>query len=125
MIASAFKLPGVFMNGASIGQDYLCRVAGTTRFGPHLDNEIGRVPQGAAHFTYVRYNASLNGDREFLGDVARGGASEREKADAADITKIGAKDLGKLNSTKHVGELYRLGQIAGRTVDVGRHFANF
>lgn len=125
MIASAFKLPGVFMNGASIGQDYLCRVAGTTRFGPHLDNEIGRVPQGAAHFAYVRYNASLNGDREFMSDVARGGASDREKADAADITKIGAKELGKLNSTKHVDQLYRLGQIAGRTVDVSRHFANF
>ena len=125
MLASAFKLPGVFMNGASIGQDYLCRVAGTTRFGPHLDNEIGRVPQGAAHFAYARYNAPLIGDREFMGDIARGGASEGESAEAAEITKIGAKELGKLNSTKHVEQLYRLGQIAGRTVAVNRHFKDF
>jgi predicted acylesterase/phospholipase RssA len=125
MLASAFKLPGVFMNGASIGQDYLCRVAGTTRFGPHLDNEIGRVPRGAAHFAYARYNASLNGDREFTDDLRRGGATPGEATEAVAITKIGATELGKLNSIKHVDQLYRLGQIAGRTVDVSRHFANF
>ena len=125
MLASVFTLPGVFMNGASIGQDYLCRAAGTTRFGPHLDNEIGRVRQGAGRFAYARYNASLNGDREFMGDVTRGGATDREQAEAVEITKVGAKELGKLNSTKHVDELYRLGRIAGRTVDVPRHFANF
>ena len=125
MLASVLTLPGVFMNGASIGQDYLCRVAGTTRFGPHLDNEIGRVQQGAGLFAYARYNASLNGDREFMGDVARGGATDRDIADAVEITKLGAKELGKLNSIKHVDQLYLLGQIAGRTVDVPRHFANF
>ena len=125
MLAAAFKLPGVFMNGASIGQDYLCRVAGTTRYGPHLDNEIGRVPRGAGRFAYARYNASLNADREFAGDVARGGATEREAAEAVEITRLGAKELGKLNSVKHVDQLYRLGQIAGRTVDVETHFANF
>ena len=125
MLAPVFTLPGVFMNGASIGQDYLCRAAGTARFGPHLDNEIGRVRQGAGRFAYARYNASLNGDREFMGDVTRGGATDREQAEAVEITKVGAKELGKLNSTKHVDELYRLGRIAGRTVDVSRHFANF
>ena len=113
------------MNGASIGQDYLCRVAGTTRFAPHLDNEIGRVPQGAAHFAYARYNASLNGDREFMGDVTRGGATDAEIAEATAITSIGAKQLGKLNSTKHVANLHRLGQLAGKTVDVANHFAGF
>jgi hypothetical protein len=125
MITAASKLPGVFMNGASIGQDYLCRVAGTTRFGPHLDNEIGRVPRGAGHFAYVRYNASLSKDREFMSDLANGGASDEERAKAMEIVEIGAQELGKLNSTKHVSELLRLGQVAGRTVDVSRHFAKF
>jgi uncharacterized protein len=125
LLTTASKLPGVFMNGASIGQDYLCRVAGTTRFGPHLDNEIGRVPQGAAHFAYARYNAALNGDREFMGDLSRGGATDEQIAEAAAITNIGAKELGKLNSTKHVTQLHRLGQLAGQTVDVTAHFAGF
>jgi uncharacterized protein len=125
VLAAAFKLPGVFMNGASIGQDYLCRVAGTTRFGPHIDNEAGRIPRGHGHFTYARYNASLNGDREFMSDIALGGASDEERTEAAEITKMGAKELGKLNSTEHVKQLLRLGQIAGRTVDVKQHFANF
>jgi predicted acylesterase/phospholipase RssA len=125
MLTNVLTLPGIIMNGASIGQDYLCRAAGVTRFGPHVDNEVGRVPIGSGHFSYVRYNAALNGDGEFLADLERAGATDSEVGEVERITRIGAKKLGKLNSTKRVEDLQRLGQITARTVAVDPHFAGF
>ena len=55
----------VFMNGASVSQDLLCRSLGRTRAGEVIDLEFGdRIDAtgvtGTSAFSYVRYNADLS-----------------------------------------------------------------
>jgi hypothetical protein len=113
------------MNGASIGQDYLCRVAGTTRFGPSIDSEVGRVPAGRRLFTYARYNVDFGDLRGLGASIAEVGAAASEISAIDAIDRIGSRKLAKLDATGHIGDLYRLGHLAGRLVDAERHFSGF
>jgi len=119
------QLPGIFMNGASIGQDYLCRMGRTTAFGLPIDSEVGTVPKGNGLFTYVRYNADFGRLKELrtLLEAAGVDASELRALDA--IGLIDRRKLAKLNSTHRIDELYRLGQLTGRLADVETHFGGF
>jgi hypothetical protein len=108
------NVPAVFMNGASIGQDMLCRTVGRCRFGEPIDREFGdRVPTATddgrlGAFSYVRYNADLS--PEWL-------TSHGINADS--------KRVRKLDATKAIPDLRQIGRVVAGDVDVAAHFAGF
>jgi hypothetical protein len=112
---SAKNLPSVFMNGASVGQDLLCRSLGRCRHGPEIDREFGgRIEKlgvaGTNLFTYVRYNADLSDESL----SAQGFTSERQR-----------RGLRKLDAVAQISELEALGRAVGESIDFGRDFAGF
>jgi len=112
---NAKNLTSVFMNGASIGQDLLCRTLGTCRFGDPLDRELGdRInvsgASGSNLFSYVRYNASL---------------SEESLAETGFRTARRRRRIRKLDGVKAVPDLRTIGRSIGRQVDVPLHFDGF
>jgi uncharacterized protein len=115
-------LPGVFMNGASISQDLLCRSLGTTTFGAPIDSEVGSLPCGRSHFAYARYNAALDSGKWLTAQLKARPGFEIEIANVDKIMSIGAKKLGKLNSIDHFDDLLELGRITGKLVDVSEQF---
>jgi hypothetical protein len=112
---AARNLPAVFMNGASVTQDLLCRSLGRCRAGRQIDREFGsRLDatgvSGANLFTYVRYDADLSDEA---------------------LRKFGVKDpaqrkrLRKLDAVNEVPLLQQLGRHAAAGIDLDRHFAGF
>jgi hypothetical protein len=124
-IARIKNLPATFMNGASIGQDYLCRVAATTTAGSAIDSEIGRVPRGHGLFTYARYNVDL-GDLDTLRTaLIDADADQVDLVELDKIARIPKRKLLKLNASRRVDDLHTLGKLTGSLVDVKRDFAGF
>lgn len=114
VLFEAKNLPSVFMNGASTGQDLMCRAIGRTRAGDPIDLEVGdRVgAPGAAGsaFTYLRYNADLS-------------AKALTKAGITDPAK--QAELRKLDAVGSMSQLQELGRGVGATIDLERHFDGF
>jgi patatin-like phospholipase len=114
VLFEAKNLPSVFMNGASTGQDLMCRSIGRTRAGDPIDLEVGdRIgAPGAAGsaFTYLRYNADLS-------------AKALTKAGIADPAK--QAELRKLDAVGSMPQLQDLGRGVGATIDLERHFDGF
>jgi hypothetical protein len=111
----AKNLPGVFMSGASVGQDLMARAFGRTRAGGVLDREVGDrigapAATGAYAFTYVRYNADLSSDA-----LAAAGIADPQRQ----------KHLRKLDAVDCVPELQELGRRVGATIDLDGHLAGF
>ena len=102
---NAKNLPSVFMNGASAGQDIMCRAIGRCRFGLPIDRELGTMvgERHDAAFTYVRYEADL-GERalEELGITSR---KIRER-------------VRKLDATSEIAELRTIGRTTAASVDL-------
>jgi hypothetical protein len=112
---NARNLPPVFMNGASVSQDLLCRSLGRCRAGQEIDREFrARLDaigvSGSNLFTYVRYNADLSDDA--LRDL---GITDRKQR----------KRVRKLDAVREVPLLQKLGRQAADDVDLDRHFAGF
>jgi hypothetical protein len=113
LLFNARNLPSVFMNGASAGQDMLCRALGLTLAGDPVDSEFGaRIGSAAAGgrnlFTYLRYNFEMN-------DAALeqfGIATKRQKRAAR-----------KLDAFKYVHELEEMGRSVA--IDFDREFGAF
>lgn len=112
---NARNLPPVFMNGASVSQDLLCRSLGRCRAGQEIDREFGsRIDAagiaGQNLFTYVRYNADLSDEA---------------------LTAFGVEDpkqrkrVRKLDAVQEIPLLQALGRQAAEGVDLDRHFAGF
>lgn len=114
ILFEAQNLPSVFMNGASTGQDLMCRAIGRTRAGDPIDLEIGdRIGQpgsAGSAFTYLRYNADL---------------SAKALADAGITDPAQQAQLRKLDAVGSMPQLQELGKRVGATIDVERHFAGF
>jgi hypothetical protein len=111
----AKNLPSVFMNGASVGQDLICRSLGRTRAGDAIDLEFGdRVDLGgvggASAFTYLRYNADLSAKA-----LTRAGITDPARQ----------RELRKLDAVDCIGDLQKLGARVGATVDLEHHFKGF
>ena len=109
------NLPGVFMNGASVTQDLICRSLGRTRFGAPIDLEFGTrvdVPGvgGRTLFSYVRYNADLSATALAAAGITR----EREQ-----------RALRKLDAVKSIDQLEAVGRRAGANIDLETHFTGF
>lgn len=97
------NLPGVFMNGASVSQDLLCRALGRCRAGAEIDREFGaRLDMPGigdrSLFTYARYNADLSD------------APEEQR---------------RLDAWKEVPQLQARGRAIGSTISVEHDFAGF
>lgn len=112
---NARNLPAVFMNGASVSQDLLCRSLGRCRAGQQIDREFGtRLDatgvSGDSLFTYVRYNADLSD--KALQDVGVKDPKQRKR-------------VRKLDAVKEIPLLQELGRRAAADVDMDRHFAGF
>jgi hypothetical protein len=124
-IARLKNLPAIFMNGASVGQDFLCRVAGTTCFGFPIDREIGRVPRGHGLFRYARYNIDLDGLDELGRALIAAGADAQDLAELERLAQIPRRRLLKMNAARRINDLESLGRLAGRLVDTRRDFEGF
>jgi uncharacterized protein len=107
LLYNAGSIPSALMYAALNEQDFLCRVFGTCLTGDMLDREVWDMigkkgPVSPKLFTYVRYNAELS----------------REGLDALGLPDINPKDVQKLDSVDHIGELQRVGKaIAGKRVN--------
>jgi patatin-like phospholipase/acyl hydrolase len=106
LIYNASSIPSALMYAASVEQDFLCRVFGRCLAGEVLDREVWDMigkkgPVSPKLFTYVRYNAELS----------------PEGLDAIGLHDINPKDVQKLDSVDHIGELQRVGRaIADKKV---------
>jgi hypothetical protein len=112
---NAKNLTSVFMNGASVGQDLLCRALGKCRYGEPIDREFGaRINiTGSTEtnlFTYLRYNADLS-------DTA---LSERGIDSSRDRQR-----LRKLDAVKAIPQLRAIGRDIGAKIDIDKHFQGF
>ena len=113
LIYNAGSIPSALMFAALNEQDMLCRVFGDCLHGEPLDRELGdligaRGPTDDKLFTYVRYNAELTA--EWLG--------------AHDLGRIRPRDVQRLDSTDHMGELQEVGRKVGLQVKPA-HFERF
>jgi hypothetical protein len=114
-VFNARNLPSVFMRGASVGQDMLCRSIGRTRAGRPLDREFGaRLGAvgvgGQSLFSYLRYDADLSDDRL------------REQGIRSPKLR---RRLRKLDAVDALPQLRDLGVAVGREIDVQRDFRGF
>jgi hypothetical protein len=112
---NARNLPSVFMNGASVSQDLLCRSLGRCLAGPPIDREFGARlgtsgVSGQSLFTYVRYNADLSD--EALKDFGVDDPKRR-------------KQVRKLDAVKEIPLLQQLGRHAAAEVALDRQFDGF
>jgi hypothetical protein len=115
LVFNAKNLPTVFMNGASWGQDLLCRAMGRALAGDVLDREVGALLDapgvgGQRLFTYLRYNADLSDE----------GFARRGTGDPGTWRK-----MRKLDAVKYVGELEQIGREVGQTIDLERQLGAF
>jgi uncharacterized protein len=110
---NALKVPSALMFAALNQQDMLCRTFGDCRVGHYLELELGDLagepgPCPDKLFTYLRYNVELT--RDSLG--------------ALGIHGVDPEAVQKLDSVDHIGDLTRIGERLGQTVDES-HFAGF
>ena len=114
VLFEAKNLPSVFMNGASTGQDLMCRAIGRTRAGNPIDLEvedrIGKPGVAGSAFTYLRYNADL---------------SAKALASAGITDPANQAELRKLDAIGSMSQLQELGRRVGATIDLEREFDGF
>jgi hypothetical protein len=115
LLFNASNLPAVFMRGASVGQDMVCRSLARARVGASIDREFGSrlnelSPGGRNLFTYLRYDADLSDEAL----AASGVTSARDQ-----------KRLRKLDAVDAIPQLQALGRSVGEQIDHDRDFAGF
>jgi patatin-like phospholipase len=115
LVFNAKNLSSVFMNGASMVQDMLCRSLARTSAGAEIDREFGsRVGidgvGGQSLFTYARYNADLSE----AGLLAQGITDESLR-----------RSLRKLDRVDRIPDLEALGSSIGEAADFDHDLAGF
>ena len=115
LLFNASNLPAVFMRGASVGQDMVCRSLARARAGASIDSEFGSrlnelSPAGRNLFTYLRYDADLSDEAL----AALGVTSVRDR-----------KRLRKLDAVDAIPQLQALGRSVAQQIDHDRDFAGF
>lgn len=118
VLFNAQALPAALMRGATIEQDFLCRVFGRLHPAcavPALDSEIGDLidntyPAKDKFFTYARYNVEL---------------SEQGLAALNLGEPIDPKSVQPLDGVKHVAELRTIGAAAAARSVRAEHFDGF
>ena len=114
LLYNAGSIPSALMFAALNEQDFLCRTFGSCLAGDPLDREVGDMigmkgPVKPKLFTYLRYNAELT----------------RQGLDALGLPDIEPKNVQKLDSTDHIGELQRVGCAVVEKKVRPEHFAAF
>ena len=97
------------MRRTTITTDLACRAIGQCVHGDPIDAEVGeaQAPRTAPLFSYARYNIDTSLDNLARHELAPSGG--RLKMD----------DVGQIDT------FHRIGEIAGRAVDMRAHFGNF
>jgi len=114
VLYNAKSIPSALMFAALNEQDFLCRAFGRCLAGDKIDSEIGDMigacgPVNPKLFTYVRYNAELT----------------RKGLDALQLTGIEPTAVQRLDSTKAIGDLQRIGRAVGARKVHETHFEGF
>jgi hypothetical protein len=114
LLFNASNFPSVFMRGASVGQDLVCRSLARTRVGEEIDREFGAhlqavAPGGRNLFSYLRYDADLSD----------------ESLEGLGITGHEAARLRKLDAVSAMPRLREVGRTVADRVDVKAQFADF
>ena len=112
LLFNASNLPAVFMRGASVGQDMVCRSLARARAGEIIDREFGSRlnglgPAGRNLFTYVRYDANLSDEAM----AAFGSMSARDR-----------KRLRKLDAVGAIPQLQAVGRAVAEQINYDRDF---
>ena len=115
LLFNASNLPAVFMRGASVGQDMVCRSLARARAGEIIDSEFGSRlnglgPAGRNLFTYVRYDANLSDEAL----AAFGSISARDR-----------QRLRKLDAVDAIPQLQAVGRAVAEQIDYDRDFGEF
>jgi uncharacterized protein len=121
LIENVAALPGALMHAAMVDQDTNCRFVGRCVHGAVLDREIGdMIPRDAdgkmiplsrdlgRRFLYARYSADLS----------------RKGLAAMGLPDITPKNVQKLDSIAHIGDLRRVGRKVAAEIKL-EHFGNF
>lgn len=114
ILYNATSIPSALMFAAQNQQDLLCRMFGKCLVGSPLDREIGDMigqkgPLEKRLFTYLRYDA----------DISQEGLNE------LGLSEIQALDIQKMDSVKHIDDLWRIGEaVAQRKIDIN-HYSGF
>jgi hypothetical protein len=115
LLFTARNLPSVFMRGASVGQDLMCRALGTVRAGAEIDRELGSRLNTAALstpslFTYLRYDADLSDE------------ALKRRGITSSTTR---RRMRRLDAVNELGLLRDVGREVGARVDLTEHFRGF
>ena len=113
LLYNASSIPSALMFAALNEQDFLCRVFGNCRIGGWLDREVKDMidksgPAKPKLFTYLRFNADLSADG--LRNLG--------------LSNIEPEHVQKMDSTKYISELQKVGQSAAKQVNEA-HFNGF
>jgi hypothetical protein len=121
LIENVAALPSALMYAAMFDQDTNCRFIGRCLHGAILDRKIGdMIPRDTdgekisldqnigRRFLYARYNADLS----------------REGLDAMGLHDIKPKNVQKLDSIEHIGDLRRVGKKVAEEIKID-HFGHF
>jgi len=114
LLYNAGSIPSALMYAALNEQDFLCRTFGRCLAGDPLDREVGDMigksgPVMPKLFTYLRYNAELT----------------REGLDSLGLFHIEPKDVQKMDSVEHIGELQEVGKAVVAKKMKPEHFVSF
>ncbi|MRR36618.1 patatin, partial [bacterium] len=114
LLYNAGSIPSALMYAALNEQDFLCRSFGKCLAGDPLDREVGDMigksgPVAPKLFTYLRYNAELT----------------REGLNSLGLAHIKPKDVQKMDSVEHIGELQEVGKAVVTKKIRPEHFASF
>ena len=108
------NVPRVFMNGASIGQDLLCRSLGRCRYGPPLDREVG---------TRIDAPAVAGATCSPMCATTQNCPTQHSRvAASADMTP---RRLRTLDAVRSLPQLQAIGRDVGNAIDLESHFAGF
>ena len=118
----AKELPIDLLNAMKIEKDISCRHVGRCTYGSPIDVELNdMIPRDAngamiplkenlgRHFLYARYDVDLS----------------EEGLTGLGLKGIDYRDIAKMDAVEHIDDFKRIGEAAGREVDIHKHFGQF
>lgn len=113
LLTSAKTIPSELMRGFAVENDINCRTMGRCVYGAKIDSEIGDLihphdPARPKDFLFARYDF----------DVSQKGLEK------AKLGGIKAEDL-TMDNASMIKDLMRIGKVAGKQVDMNKHFKPF
>jgi hypothetical protein len=114
LLYHASTVPRALIHSMAVHQDLMCRVLGSCRHGPDLDDELGglmlcRGPVDPSLFAYVRYDDQISAD----------------SLRAAGMAATHPRDLLGIDNVGHISEMLRYGEHLAKAQVRIDHVADF